>query len=521
MDIKLKNKLLFLFEILLRVVKAVLLPLLLKWTIDMITQAPKMSLYGAYLYTIIIIIELTLLLYFGVANRHIWPIFYKEKIKFYLFKSLHDKKKLFDNGTLLNMIFDDTYNDVEPNQIFFAMFYGRLIISIISLALIGYIAGIKYFTLSLIYIILIALNLRLHRKIKYDKVNEKYKTLVDNQMDFISGYKSISQYNVFDKFYKIKERYENENIKEHMKYYIKYTLLNQINSLIVIFFNLMIIYMLLMDIKNGLITLGTYFMIFELKENVVDPIEVFKFLINEYKKIKVSRNKLKEIDKLKEIELTENVENVLETTESPQIELKNIKFQYNDKKIIFENLNLKLSGKGLYVIKGESGRGKSTLIKLILGITEPQSGEINLNGINIKKENINYVKNNIKVLMQDSSVIYDSIRENIDFGRNYEMEQIIRTLEKIALNKFKENIDYIIDFNGENISGGQLKRILLGRTIIDNSQIVIFDEPFTNLDEFNRNLIIKLIEEIKEKKMCIVISHENILDKMADKVINL
>ncbi|NUU96195.1 hypothetical protein XO10_07965 [Marinitoga sp. 1135] len=517
MKLKTKNNILFVLEILLRVGYGIAIPLLLKWIIDMSIKSPEKALYGAYIYSAMVLIELMLLLYFGVKNRHIWPHFYTEKIKSLILKGLYDKNKKHENGKLINIIFDDSYNVVEPTQIFFAMLYARLIKTFIAFGIIWYIAGLKYFLISLIYLAVLGINSYIIHKIKYDEINNAYKNLMDHYLDFISGNKVIYQYNIFDSFYKLKEKHEIKNIKEQMKYYIKYVFGNLLNSISTVIYNVMMVYLLVNDIKTGILTLGTYFMIFQFKEDITDPPEVLYFLLNEFKKIKVSREKVKEIEEIS----TENTYEIVgnDYIEKPEIAVEKLKFGYNGKNKIFENLDFKFSGPGLYLIRGKSGIGKSTLIKILLKFFEPEYGNILINGKNIKEVSPEYLKRNIKVLMQDSYHIRGTIKENIDFGRNHEEEKIKETMRKTGLEDL--DVNYTIDFNGENISGGQLKRVLIGRTIIDDSQIVIFDEPFVNIDNKNKELIIEILEKIKEKKMCIVITHDHILDTKADKILEL
>ena len=209
------------------------------------------------------------------------------------------------------------------------------------------------------------------------------------------------------------------------------------------------------------------------------------------------------------------------------IKFENVSFDYSSDLVLLKNLNFEINKRQIILIKGASGSGKSTLIDLILGLIKPTQGKIKISGNNIEDVLTEWQKK-ISLLPQKVFLLEDSIRNNIIFGSsinlnsNIKIQNIIKktNLEHLV-NKLKDGIDTNLSEMGKNLSGGEIQRIGLARTLYRESEIIICDEPTTGLDYKNIQDIIKIIKNISEEKMIILVSHEEIFEKICDFCIEL
>ncbi|MDO5718481.1 MAG: ABC transporter ATP-binding protein [Tissierellia bacterium] len=194
------------------------------------------------------------------------------------------------------------------------------------------------------------------------------------------------------------------------------------------------------------------------------------------------------------------------------IKYKDIDFSYGDQKLI-QNLNMDLEENTINLIIGESGCGKSTAIKLLLGFIESKKGEILIGDHSVK--NIKNLSSFFTIAKQEAFLFNGSMRENISLFEDISDDQIIEILKKVGLERYadRESLDIEIKESGNNFSGGEKKRISLARALLRKSPILILDEPLANIDENNMNLIEDLILSIKDRTV-IIISHQFTKEKL-------
>ena len=189
------------------------------------------------------------------------------------------------------------------------------------------------------------------------------------------------------------------------------------------------------------------------------------------------------------------------------IKIDNLSFYYNNDIKILDNISLNISENKITAIKGESGIGKSTLFKLILGLYKPNSGKITIDDIDLKDFDKNYYYNNIiSYVGQEPELLEGDIYSNIITRTNYD-----RNLYSLV-NKLIENIN----LNNTNLSGGQKQRIAIARAIMRKPKILLLDEPTSALDKDNEDKFMEIIKKIIEiyKITILIISHKtNTLNK--------
>jgi ABC-type multidrug transport system fused ATPase/permease subunit len=206
------------------------------------------------------------------------------------------------------------------------------------------------------------------------------------------------------------------------------------------------------------------------------------------------------------------------------IEIENLSFGYSEKNII-NNLNIKFEINNIIGITGISGKGKSTIAKLIIKMYSYE-GNIYIDNINIKNIDTNYLRSNIIYVNQDSKLFDKNIHENLFYGCNnkdckIKFNEIMEypNIKKLFRNL---NFDENVGFSGENISGGQRQVINIINGLITPSKIIILDEPTNALDMDLKKDIIQLIKYYKKYKKCIIIiSHDIDIFRIFDNKIEL
>ncbi|WP_406242698.1 ABC transporter ATP-binding protein [Tissierella carlieri] len=198
------------------------------------------------------------------------------------------------------------------------------------------------------------------------------------------------------------------------------------------------------------------------------------------------------------------------------IEFKSVSFTYmNSKNSALRNINLTIKKNQKIAIVGENGAGKTTIIKLLLRLYDPDEGNIYINNIDIRDYSINSLRNAITVLFQDYSIYAFSIRDNIALNKNLSDYDINEYLEKVGLLDKINNLPFKLDTpitsqlmeNGVEFSGGERQRLAIARSYARKSNILILDEPTSNLDPYiESKLYDDLLKDENEATM-IIISH--------------
>ncbi|QSW88524.1 MULTISPECIES: ATP-binding cassette domain-containing protein [Flavobacterium] len=218
-----------------------------------------------------------------------------------------------------------------------------------------------------------------------------------------------------------------------------------------------------------------------------------------------------------------------EKNQKPIIEIKDLHKTFGDNAIL-KGVNLTVNRGEDLVILGRSGSGKSVTIKCIVGLIEPDKGEIKVfdeNVLNLDKNELNKIRVKIGFLFQ-SAALYDSmsVRENLAFTlkahrRDLNAEEVEKEVKEALENV---GLEEAIDKMPSELSGGMRKRIGLARTLILKPEIILYDEPTTGLDTITSREISQLILDIKHKQKTssIIITHDMACAKMtADRIMVL
>ena len=196
-----------------------------------------------------------------------------------------------------------------------------------------------------------------------------------------------------------------------------------------------------------------------------------------------------------------------------KIELKNIKFE-PEKKVVIDDISLKIDA-GITTFLGQNGSGKTTLMKMISNITDQTSGEIFINNQNITRLSRNYLSKTLSYVSQDRENLQGfTVFEYIEMGR-FPYQNLIGTYDE----KSKKIIDKSLktinmhkrkDEPVDNLSGGEMQILRIGRSLVQDVDLILLDEPTSNLDINNTILVKELILDLSKKGKDIIISTHDI-----------
>lgn len=200
------------------------------------------------------------------------------------------------------------------------------------------------------------------------------------------------------------------------------------------------------------------------------------------------------------------------------IKADNISFSYYEGEPIISNLNFEINRGDFIFIHGLSGSGKTTLVKLLLKIMNVKNGRLMLNGINYTEISGEEIRNCIAYLSQKPFIFDGTIFENIKWANEaISEEDAVNALNTVGLSEL--SLNELIGETGRQLSGGEKQRIALARCIVKESPILIFDEPFSQIDAASEKIISEYI--LKQKnKIRIIVSHKLEMQSLADIIIS-
>lgn len=404
----------------------------------------------------------------------------------------------FIKSFYLNFIYNELFN---------------IVISILCLVII-FIISKNIFLISLIFILIYIYLTVLYAKKVYKLNNDtiySYNYYYGNLSECLNNYESIRNINDLD--------YLNNKIHKSYKSYlyknkILSNYINNTSSLIGFIFNIKLLIINIISflyINNNMLSLSDYIVIITVLNIFNNNINSMSEFINNYMHFKGLKEGVRGFLNIEEINYIKEVKTF------KTISLKDIKYTYDYNNYILNNITLNINKGDKILIKGNSGVGKSTLVKILCGNLDDYEGKIFLNNNLI---NNNILKNITIYIGQNENLFMGSIKENITLNKPGDLDKAINICElNEFINKKDNKLEYMILEGSTNISFGERSRIILARALYKNPKILIIDETLSGVSSKQEDRILSNLLKINDLTL-IYITHRD-KDKYFKKIINL
>ena len=382
-------------------------------------------------------------------------------------------------------------------------------------AIILYMQNPRLFGIAVIIVMLYGIIVTLFHR-SYEKLNRKQmennSQLTSYMVESLNGIQTVKSYNAERKvnretevkFVKLLRSVFNlswvSNIQASLKFFIE------------LVGGVIILWVGGVSVINGEMTIGALITFNSLLAYFLDPIKHLIDLQPQIQTAVVAADRLGEILELEAEKDESEYKKMTPESLSGDIEIKNLNFRYGTRKLVLENIDITIKNGQKVAFVGESGSGKTTLSKLLLNLYSAESGEILINGNNIKDINIETLRERIAYIPQETFLFSGSIFENLTLGLdNATMDDIIDA-SKMAqahdfINELPLRYQTRLEENGTNLSGGQRQRLAIARAMLKKPDILILDEATSNLDAITERALDRTIHEFAGNMTTIFIAH--------------
>jgi subfamily B ATP-binding cassette protein MsbA len=356
---------------------------------------------------------------------------------------------------------------------------------------------------------------------------EQMGVLYSSMDEGLGGIRIIKAFNAIPQVLK---SFKHENLK-HQKLITKAfrkrdlsSPLNEFLGAIVMVFIVWYGGLLVLDSENSGLTGKVFIGFIIVFSQLMRPIQGIAQSIANLNKSRASQDRINAIlDAYEKIFEKENAIIIEEPKES--VEYRNVSFQYKDEPVL-KNISFNLKVGKTIALVGESGSGKSTIADLLPRFYDVKSGEILIDGINIKDISITNLRQQIGIVSQESILFNATVKENIAFGMpNATDEEIIRAAKIANAHNFIEELENGYNTNigerGNKLSGGQKQRVSIARAVLKNPPILILDEATSALDTESEKLVQEALEHLMANRTSLVIAHRLSTIQKADSIMVL
>ena len=288
-------------------------------------------------------------------------------------------------------------------------------------------------------------------------------------------------------------------------------------------------YTLILNFKNGSVDTGSFLMYITLMLQFVftadRAIEDYEYYVVNQSLYVENLYDLIDTDKLNSDHGTRD-----KLSGAVDIELRNVSFAYpNTDKKVLDNLSFKIAKNETIALVGNNGEGKSTIINLLVRLFRPDEGEILLNGVNINEFKEEELYKMFACIFQQVNIYPYTLGNNISMHETYDLERAKRAIEDVGLkerieeekNAYERNMSHEVAKDALELSGGQEQKLAISRAVYKDSPILILDEPTANLDALAEHEIYSKLNDLREDRTSIYISHRLSSTKFCDRIILL
>lgn len=415
----------------------------------------------------------------------------------------------YGKAQILQRVSNDANNFVEFVSSKYNLFINSLFIlvfSIIEILNLNIMVSIVIGIIIIIIAIMSVVYFKLTKKIVHKNIN-LHEDLISKTMNAVYNPKMIKIFNrqlkEIDDFNKVSDEYR-KNDKKLIDYLIYYEVIGTglrrfKDPAIFLFGGIFII--------NGLMNIGALMVLMTYSSNLLEYVLQIIYAVEGINEFLVPAMRINKFLQLKE----ENKKEKDIVIENVSLEFKNVSV-YINKINILNNISFKIEkGHTVYLV-GDNGSGKSLIIRILLGFIEYE-GEILLGGIDIKELNRGIIRKYIGVVFQEPFVFSDTIKNNIDVFQNYKDIEQIKNIAKICeldneINILPNKYEEVLGERGINLSGGQKQRLSIARTLLQNKNIVIFDDVLSKVDNTTKEKINENLKTYNQDKIAIFITQD-------------
>jgi len=276
-------------------------------------------------------------------------------------------------------------------------------------------------------------------------------------------------------------------------------------------FGICILWIGVTEVVKGNMSIGSLLAFNSFLAYFLTPVENIVNLQSKIQSAAVAFERLEEIVSIPIEKENEESKKISPTTLKGEIEFKDVNFRYNSGYVL-KDFNLKIHRNEKIALVGESGAGKTTLVKLLMNFYSCEKGEIIINGYNIEDINLEILRGKIAYISQETFLFNGTIIENLSLGNSHiKYEEIVEACKKSKIHDYINSLplryNTMIEENGSNFSGGQKQRLSIARAILKKPEILIMDEATSSLDSITEKAIEKTMNEFSENITTLVIAH--------------
>ncbi len=277
-------------------------------------------------------------------------------------------------------------------------------------------------------------------------------------------------------------------------------------------------------LRNTFLDPGDFLAYIVIFSQVIQPLKTLSSSFFNIRKGSASVERIEEL--LQEDDVVKEIANPIELTQFADcIEFRNVNFQYNDVRIL-DNINFKIPKGKTVALVGSSGAGKSTLADLVPRFHDVSSGELLIDGIDIRNYSLKSLRNMMGIVTQEAILFNDSIAANIALAKEAAGEAEIMEASQIAnahnfILQKEEGYQTNIGDRGNKLSGGEKQRVTIARAVLKNPPILILDEATSSLDTESEKLVQDAIQNLMQQRTSLVIAHRLSTIRHADEIIVL
>jgi ATP-binding cassette subfamily B multidrug efflux pump len=362
---------------------------------------------------------------------------------------------------------------------------------------------------------------------RFTKIQEKFAELTTKAQENFSGIRVIKSY--------VREEGEIETFREMSRDYLEKNMkMVKVQALLMpilfLITGLSLIIVVLVGggkIISGTMNLGELTAFTFYLGILIWPMIAFGWVVNIVQQGEASMKRLNKIlHEPYEIDDSAETDSDIKSING-DIEFKNVSFKYGDNlPYVLNNINLKIPGGSTIAVMGYTGSGKTTLVNLIPRLYDVNSGELLIDGKNVKKIPLDVLRKNIGYVHQEPFLFSDTILNNISYGVREISPAKVKEVSEIAnfdkdVESFPLGYETISGERGITLSGGQKQRATLARALAIDPKILILDDSFSSVDTNTEEEILKNLKKFMKGRTSIIISHRISTVKDADKIIVL